>query len=187
MLMSAEQKNMMIDYGKVAVLMGGNSAEREISIETGSAVYEALSRLGIDAHIFDPKYQTLLELVEGGFNHAFIALHGRGGEDGAIQGALQSLGIPYTGTGVLGSALAMDKVRSKQVWKACGLPTPDFIEIQKESDLQNVVTDLGFPVMVKPVNEGSSVGGRLCCGVEIGINIASHGQTSYRNRSAGRL
>ncbi|MGK0297295.1 MAG: D-alanine-D-alanine ligase [Gammaproteobacteria bacterium] len=149
---------MTTDFGKVAVLMGGTSAEREISIETGSSVFDALCRIGVDAHVFDTRDRTLLDLVREKFDRAFIALHGRGGEDGTIQGALQSMGIPYTGSGVLGSALAIDKVRSKLIWKSIGLPTPDFIEVRPESDLTRVPIELGFPLIVKPVNEGSSLG-----------------------------
>ncbi|MGY8814514.1 MAG: D-alanine--D-alanine ligase [Gammaproteobacteria bacterium] len=149
---------MNTNFGKVAVLMGGTSAEREISLETGSAVFDALCRIGVDAHIFDTRDQNLLDLVREKFDRAFIALHGRGGEDGTIQGALQILGIPYTGSGVLGSALAIDKARSKLVWKSLGLPTPEFIEVSPESDLNNVPLELGFPLIVKPVNEGSSLG-----------------------------
>jgi D-alanine-D-alanine ligase len=125
---------------------------------TGMAIYDALCRKDINAHTFDTGKQTVLALVEEGFDRAFIALHGRGGEDGTIQGALDILGIPYTGSGVLGSALSMDKVRSKQIWSACGLQTPGFIEIEKEHDLNDVDSTLGYPVMIKPVNEGSSVG-----------------------------
>ena len=153
-----DQKKHDKDYGKVAVLMGGFSAEREISIETGTAVYDALSRNGIDAHQFDTAERSLLDLAGQKFDRAFIALHGRGGEDGTIQGALQTLGIPYTGSNVLGSALAMDKVCSKQVWNACNLPTPKCIELKQEPDLEKVPVDLGYPVIIKPVNEGSSVG-----------------------------
>ncbi|NNE38934.1 MAG: D-alanine--D-alanine ligase [Gammaproteobacteria bacterium] len=146
------------DYGKVAVLMGGDSAEREISLDTGMAVYESLVRTGIDAYRFDPSNVSLFELKQGNFNRAFIALHGRGGEDGTIQGALQTLGIPYTGSGVLGSALCMDKVRSKLVWNATNLPTPDFLYINSDKDLEKIPEVLGFPVVIKPVSEGSSVG-----------------------------
>lgn len=145
-------------YGKVAVLMGGRSAEREVSLKTGAAVHAALGRLGVDAHAFDTGERPLIELATGGFDRAFIALHGRGGEDGTMQGALASLGIPYTGSGVLGSALAMDKVRSKRVWRDAGLATPAFIEILGPAELDRVGPELGFPVMVKPVNEGSSCG-----------------------------
>jgi len=145
-------------YGKVAVLLGGDSAEREVSLDTGRAIHAALCRQGIDAHQFDTREQSVFMLVEQKFDRAFIALHGRGGEDGVIQGALQILGIPYTGSGVMASALAMDKVRSKQIWAACGLPTAEFIEIGTEADLDRVRLDLGFPVMIKPVHEGSSCG-----------------------------
>ena len=145
-------------YGKVAVLMGGASAERVISLETGRAVYEALCRKGIDAVSVDARDDVLLTLTEGGFDRAFIALHGRGGEDGVIQGALETLGIPYTGSGVAGSALAMDKVRSKRIWQQMGLSTPDFMLIESEQDLHDAVSRLGLPLMVKPVHEGSSCG-----------------------------
>jgi len=145
-------------YGRVVVLMGGNSAEREVSIDTGKAVHAALCRQGVDAHLFDPGVQPLSRLIELDFDRAFIALHGRGGEDGVIQGALQSLGLPYTGSGVMGSALAMDKIRSKLVWKASGVPTPEFVEIKSESDLDSIQDVLGLPVMIKPVHEGSSCG-----------------------------
>jgi len=146
------------DYGKVAVLMGGSSAEREVSIESGKAVHAALRRRGIDAHLFDTRDQPIFQMNDQHFDRAFIALHGRGGEDGVIQGALQALGVPYTGSGVLGSALAMDKVRSKRIWRESGLPTPDFIEIRDETDLEGIQAVLGFPVMIKPVHEGSSCG-----------------------------
>jgi D-alanine-D-alanine ligase len=145
-------------YGKVAVLMGGNSAEREVSIETGRAVHAALCRQGIDAHQFDTREYSVLELSEQQYDRAFIALHGRGGEDGVVQGALQALGVPYTGSDVMGSALAMDKVRSKLIWRACGLPTAEFLELGSEADLHRVLPELGLPVMVKPVHEGSSCG-----------------------------
>ena len=138
--------------------MGGTSAEREVSLETGSAVHASLLRQGIDAHQVDTREQSVFALRESSYDRAFIALHGRGGEDGVIQGALQSLGIPYTGSGVLASALAMDKVRTKRVWRDSGLMTPDFVLIRDQSDLQRISTELGFPVMVKPVHEGSSCG-----------------------------
>ena len=144
-------------YGKVAVLYGGMSAEREISIESGSAVHAALTRRGVDAHLLDTKIRPLSLLPQQGFDRAFIALHGRGGEDGAIQGALQSLAVPYTGSGVQGSALAMDKVRSKWIWERHGLPTPAFVEARRVEDLP-AARRLKFPLMVKPVNEGSSYG-----------------------------
>ncbi len=145
-------------YGKVAVLMGGASAERVISLETGRAVYEALCRKGIDAVSIDARDGVIQKLIEGNFDRAFIALHGRGGEDGVIQGALETLGIPYTGSGVAGSALAMDKIRSKRTWAQMGMPTPDFMLIESEQDLHDAVDNLGLPLMVKPVHEGSSCG-----------------------------
>lgn len=145
-------------FGKVAVLLGGNSAEREVSLETGNAVLGALLRQHVDAHAVDTRDIHVAGLLEQKFDRAFIALHGRGGEDGVIQGALESLHIPYTGSGVLASALAMDKVRTKRVWRDCGLPTPEFVAIKSEQDLVRVTTDIGYPVMVKPVHEGSSCG-----------------------------
>ncbi|MEX2354050.1 MAG: D-alanine--D-alanine ligase [Gammaproteobacteria bacterium] len=153
-----KQNNRAPGYGRVAVLMGGSSAEREVSIETGTAVHAALCRQGIDASMFDTGKQSLQAFLEQGFDRAFIALHGRGGEDGVIQGALQAMGIPYTGSGVIGSALGMDKVRSKLIWIASGLATPGFVEINAESDLEKVETELGLPVIIKPVHEGSSCG-----------------------------
>jgi len=146
------------NYGKVAVLMGGKSAERNISLESGQAVLDALKRCAVDAHGIDVDEHVLLRLKDEKFNCAFIALHGRGGEDGVIQGALEQIEIPYTGSGVLGSALAMDKCRSKALWKQYGLPTPDYEELSPQSDWDRVVDRLGFPLMVKPVREGSSIG-----------------------------
>lgn len=146
------------DFGKVAVLMGGSSAERDVSLETGTAVLAALQRQQIDAHAFDTGVRKIPELLDGNFDRAFIALHGRGGEDGVMQGALECLGIPYTGSGVLASALAMDKARTKRVWRDAGLATPDFLVLRNSDDLERVSGDLGFPVMVKPVHEGSSCG-----------------------------
>jgi len=145
-------------FGKVAVLLGGTSAEREVSLKSGNAVLEGLRRKGVDAHGIDIREAAdVIGLVEQGFDRAFIVLHGRGGEDGQIQGALQILGIPYTGSGVMGSAIAMDKYRSKLVWKGLGLPTPPFHVLQEESDLA-IAAALGFPLMIKPAHEGSSVG-----------------------------
>lgn len=152
------QKTKAAEFGKVAVLLGGNSAEREISLETGNAVYAALRRKGVDAHAVDTKERPLSFLLDEDFDRAFIALHGRGGEDGVIQGALESVGIPYTGSGVLGSALAMDKVRSKFLWQGRKINTPQFIEIKTRMDLTRIPELLGFPVMIKPVREGSSCG-----------------------------
>jgi len=146
------------DFGKVAVLMGGRSAERAVSLKSGSMVLGALKKKGMDAHAFDPKERGLSELIQERFNRAFIALHGRYGEDGTIQGALELVGIPYTGSGVLGSALAMDKWRTKLVWQASGVPTPHSELLTRESDPHGVSTRLGLPLMVKPANEGSSIG-----------------------------
>ena len=145
-------------FGKVAVLMGGNSAEREISLQTGTAVHAALVRKGVDAHAMDATGDFLWRLSSGRFDRVFIALHGRGGEDGVIQGALDTLNIPYTGSRVLGSALSMDKVRTKWIWRSCGLRTPDFIEIESASDLERIDAELGLPIFIKPVHEGSSCG-----------------------------
>jgi D-alanine-D-alanine ligase len=144
--------------GKVAVLFGGKSAEREISIMSGGGVLKALRSKGIDAHAFDPAERDLFELKREGYARCFIALHGRGGEDGTIQGALEVLGIPYTGSGVLGSALAMDKARAKLLWQASGLPTPAYELLDKGSDLAGVAGRLGLPIVVKPAEEGSSIG-----------------------------
>ena len=145
-------------FGKVAVLMGGRSAEREISLRSGQAVLDALQQRGVQALSLDAGGDDFVsQLGSGGFDRAFVALHGRGGEDGVVQGLLESLGIPYTGSGVLGSALSMDKLRTKQLWAGAGLPTPTFTVLQRDADLQ-AVPALGFPVMLKPVREGSSIG-----------------------------
>src|SRR5882672_4603074 len=146
------------DFGKVAVLMGGRSAERAVSLKSGTMVLAALKKKGVDAHAFDPKERGLDALVKDRFDRVFIALHGRYGEDGTVQGALELVGIPYTGSGVLGSALAMDKWRTKLVWQGSGVPTPHCELLTRESDLQGVATRLGLPLMVKPANEGSSIG-----------------------------
>lgn len=146
------------DFGKVAVLMGGDSAEREISLESGNAVYEALCSTGIDAHAIDFNKSEFEKLMKGDFDRVFIALHGRGGEDGTIQGALEIIELPYTGSNVMSSALAMDKVRCKAVWSASGLPTPDVVELDENSDWERVAEQLKLPIMVKPAREGSSVG-----------------------------
>jgi D-alanine-D-alanine ligase len=148
-----------VDFGKVAVLMGGHSAEREISLQSGSAVLKALRAAGIDAHGLDAGDRGLVAaLADGGYARVFIALHGRGGEDGVIQGLLDVLGLPYTGSGVLGSALAMDKLRTKQVWDSAGIPTPAFSVLRDAADLDAVQDTTGFPVIVKPSHEGSSIG-----------------------------
>lgn len=145
-------------FGKVAVLLGGLSAEREISLKSGAAVLAALQRQGVDAHGVDVGRDIVSVLLAGEFDCAFIALHGRRGEDGLMQALLETLNIPYTGSGVLGSALSMDKVRSKQVWLAAGLPTPPFIVLRDDSDWSAVVDALGLPLAVKPAHEGSSLG-----------------------------
>jgi len=146
------------NFGKVAVLMGGRSAEREISLKSGAMVLDALKRSGVDAHAFDPRDQRLDELAAGKFERAFIALHGRFGEDGTVQGALEYLGIPYTGSGVMASALAMDKWRTKLLWQAAGMPTPVCELLTPQSDCARVAHRLGLPLMVKPASEGSSIG-----------------------------
>lgn len=146
-------------FGKVAVLMGGWSAEREVSLNSGMAVLSALQRRGVNAHGLDVKRETVLsQLQEGGFDRAFIILHGPGGEDGVIQGALEILGLPYTGSGVMASALAMDKLRSKQLLEGVGLPTPKYMLLDDDTNLNYVVAELGLPLMVKPALEGSSIG-----------------------------
>ena len=138
--------------------MGGRSAERAVSLKSGAMVLAALKKKGVDAHSFDPKEKGLDALIKGRFDRAFITLHGRYGEDGTIQGALELIGVPYTGSGVLASALAMDKWRAKLVWQASGIPTPHCELLARESDLHAVAMRLGLPLMVKPVNEGSSIG-----------------------------
>ena len=145
-------------FGKVAVLLGGSSAEREISLMSGNGVLNALKARGVDAHAFDPAERDLFDLRREGFARCFIALHGRGGEDGTVQGALEVLRIPYTGSGVLGSALAMDKVRAKLVWQAGGLPTPAYELLDAGGDMRAVAGRLGLPLIVKPAAEGSSIG-----------------------------
>lgn len=145
-------------YGKVGVMMGGRSAEREISLLSGQGVLQALRSKGVDAHPFDPAKQSLAELVAQRFDRVFIALHGRYGEDGTMQGMLEQLGLPYTGSGVLASALAMDKQATKRLWLSHGLPTPRFVMLHAASDWQAVATELGLPLIVKPAREGSSIG-----------------------------
>ncbi len=146
-------------FGKVAVLMGGWSAEREISLKSGRAVLEALQQRGVDAHQVDVRRETVLQLLtEGKFDRAFIVLHGPGGEDGVIQGVLEVLDLPYTGSGVMASALAMDKLRSKQLLQGAGIPTPAWLVLEEETEPAYVAATLGLPVMVKPALEGSSIG-----------------------------
>jgi len=155
-------KSLGADPGKVAVLMGGASAEREISLMSGRGVLQALRSQGVDAHAFDPAERELLELKREGFARCFIALHGRFGEDGTVQGALELLGIPYTGSGVMASSIAIDKVMTKRVWIAEGIPTPRYTVLHKgsfeRSDVISTPDDLGLPLIVKPAREGSSIG-----------------------------
>jgi len=146
------------DLGKVGVLLGGKSAEREISLKSGALVLAALRSHGVDAHAFDPAERGIEDLLDARYDRVFIVLHGRFGEDGTVQGVLEWLGIPYTGSGVLASALAMDKLRTKLVWQALGLPTPSYEILPADADLGGVARRLGLPIMVKPVNEGSSLG-----------------------------
>ncbi len=144
--------------GRVGVLYGGKSAEREVSLMSGKGVHEALLSKNVDAHLFDIGTKTLAELANEKFDKVFIALHGRYGEDGAIQGALELLGIPYTGSGVMASSLAMDKQMTKTVWRQHGLPTPDSITLDDNIDFQAVAAELGLPLIVKPAREGSTLG-----------------------------
>ena len=149
-------KTEMNRFGKVAVLFGGKSAEREVSLKSGAGVLAALQRQGVDAHAFDPAERPLDELRV--FDRAFIMLHGRYGEDGTIQGALELMGIPYTGSGVMASAVGMDKWRTKLLWRAVGLPIPEFVMLDENSDFAAVERQLGLPLFVKPACEGSSIG-----------------------------
>ena len=150
------------DAGKVAILMGGASAEREVSLMSGRGVLQALRSLGVDAHAFDPAERDLTELRREGFARCFIALHGRYGEDGTVQGALELLGRPYTGSGVMASSIAMDKVMTKRLWQAQGLPTPAHVVLAGDAlpagQLTAVCQQLGLPLIVKPPHEGSSIG-----------------------------
>jgi D-alanine-D-alanine ligase len=145
-------------YGKVAVLFGGRSAEREVSLKSGNAVLSALLCSGVDAHAFDPAERDLSELKKEGYDRVFIALHGRYGEDGTVQGALELMGIPYTGSGVMASAIAMDKWRTKMIWQAAGLPIPEYEALTEPTDWDAVAEHLDLPLFVKPASEGSSVG-----------------------------
>jgi len=144
--------------GKVAVLMGGLSAEREISLQSGNAVLAALKSRGVDAHGIDVNENIVSELSNGNYQAVFIMLHGRGGEDGTIQGLLELMGLPYTGSGVMASSLAMDKLKTKQIWLASGLPTPEFCILDSEQSCEKAIEILGLPLIVKPVLEGSSIG-----------------------------
>jgi D-alanine-D-alanine ligase len=146
------------DFGKTAVLYGGDSSEREISLLSGQAVLDALQRRGVDAHPFDPQQKPLGDLLSEGFDRAFIVLHGPGGEDGAMQGALEWLGVPYTGSGVLASALTMDKLKTKRVVMGAGHAAPDYVVLSSAADLPGALQRIGLPMMVKPASQGSSVG-----------------------------
>ncbi|HSJ81900.1 MAG TPA: D-alanine--D-alanine ligase [Thiobacillus sp.] len=145
-------------FGKVAVMLGGTSAERPVSLNSGAAVLAALIRQGVDAHAFDPANRNLGDLISGEFDRVFIALHGRYGEDGCMQGALELLDLPYTGSGVMASAIGMDKWRTKLLWRAAGLPTADWAILDAASDFAAVEKKLGLPIFVKPAREGSSIG-----------------------------
>lgn len=146
------------NFGRVGVLYGGRSAEREVSLMSGRGVHEALRGVGVDAHLFDTGQYTLVDLVNAGFDRVFIALHGRYGEDGTIQGALELLGLPYTGSGPLASSLAMNKIVTKKMWLQHQLPTPKFAVLTRQADLDTAVADIGFPMILKPPHEGSTLG-----------------------------
>lgn len=159
--MNVPAANMSSLLGKVAVLMGGRSAEREISLMSGNGVLEALRSRGVDAHAFDPANRPMDDIQREGFSRCFIALHGRFGEDGTVQGALELMGVPYTGSGVMASSIAIDKVMTKRVWAALGLPTPKYLVLggsQQRERLMGVPDELGLPLIVKPPREGSSIG-----------------------------
>lgn len=145
-------------FGRVAVMYGGDSSEREVSLDSGKAVLEALQSRGIDARGWDPAEHNLVEFAGAGFDRAWIALHGPGGEDGALQGALQWIDMPYTGSGVMASALAMDKVRSKKMFEVAGIATPDYVVLNTSGDANLAAAELGFPMVIKPSGQGSSVG-----------------------------
>jgi len=146
------------DFGRVAVMLGGDSSEREVSLDTGAAVLEALLARGVAAEAWDPAERSFAEFAAAGFDRVWIALHGPGGEDGALQGALQWLNIPYTGSGVMASAIAMDKVRSKHLFRATNIPTPDYAVVQSQAEASVAAEQLGFPLIIKPSGQGSSVG-----------------------------
>ncbi len=149
---------MTVSFGKVGVLYGGRSAEREVSLMSGTGVHEALCSQGVDAHLFDTGQRTLAELAAEKFDRVFIALHGRYGEDGTLQGALELLGIPYTGSGPMASSLAMDKIMTKRIWLEAGLPTPGYAALVSENGLDAAVAELGVPLIMKPPHEGSTLG-----------------------------
>lgn len=146
------------EFGRVAVMLGGDSCEREVSLDTGAAVLDALQAKGVDAHAWDPAEKPMAEFASAGFDRVWIALHGPGGEDGAIQGALQWLNTPYTGSGVMASAIAMDKVRSKHLFCAAGIPTPEYAVVRTLADASVAAEQIEFPLIIKPAGQGSSVG-----------------------------
>ena len=148
----------VVKCGRVAVMMGGMSAEREISLKSGNAVFEGLKKAGVDAFKFDPQQDMLRQLLDLKADRVFNILHGRGGEDGTVQAVLDMIGLPYTGSGVAASALTMDKLATKRLLLGCGIPTPEYIELNSEDDCKRLLDDLGLPVFVKPVLEGSSIG-----------------------------
>ena len=159
--MNDKNKQIQIDarsMGKVAVLMGGASSEREVSLMSGGGVLQALQSRGVDAHAFDPSVNNLYDLKSHGYDRCFIALHGRHGEDGTVQGALELLGIPYTGPGVMASSIAMDKIMTKRIWRAEGLSTPDWKLVSSAAETAQAFKDLGSPMIVKPAREGSTIG-----------------------------
>ncbi|MBF5002881.1 D-alanine--D-alanine ligase [Diaphorobacter caeni] len=159
--MNDKNKTIQIDarsMGKVAVLMGGSSAEREVSLMSGGGVLQALQSRGVDAHAFDPSMNNMTDLKSHGYDRCFIALHGRHGEDGTVQGALELLGIPYTGPGVMASSIAMDKIMTKRIWRADGLSTPDWKLVASAAETAQAFKDLGSPMIVKPAREGSTIG-----------------------------
>ena len=156
-----EQRHVVSDateFGRVAVMFGGHSSEREVSLDTGAAVLEALQSSGVDAHAWDPAEKSMTDFTTAGFDRVWIALHGPGGEDGALQGLLQWLDIPYTGSGVMASAIAMDKVRSKHLFRAAGIPTPDYAVVRTLDEASVAAEQVGFPLIIKPSGQGSSVG-----------------------------
>ena len=146
------------DFGRVAVMLGGDSCEREVSLDTGAAVLEALQSKGVDAQRWDPAEKSMVEFANAGFDRVWVALHGPGGEDGALQGALQWLGVPYTGSGVMASAIAMDKVRSKHLFEAAGIPTPEYAVARTHDEASVAAERIEFPLIIKPSGQGSSVG-----------------------------
>jgi len=177
-------------FGKVAVVMGGWSAERDVSLMSGQQVFDALVSAGVDAHAVDAGRDVASVLVSGGFNRAFLILHGRGGEDGHVQGALELAGFPYTGSGVLGSALAMDKFRSKSICRDNGIPTADAKMVSSLKEAQLAAAEIGLPVVIKPTLEGSSIGVSMVNGSQIiapaYTEAAQHGPVMVERRLLGR-